>query len=131
MTIRRATCSCGKLSAITQGEPTRVSVCHCWACQRRTGSVFSAQARFAKDDVRIEGDSQNYERTGDDGGRATFHFCGECGATVYYVIETMPDVIAVPLGAFASRDLPPPAYSVYEARRHEWVEIRGEIERYE
>jgi hypothetical protein len=43
---RRATCSGGKISVTTEGEPVRVSVCHCLACQRRTGSTYGAQALF-------------------------------------------------------------------------------------
>jgi hypothetical protein len=35
--------SCGQLTARVTGVPVRVSVCHCLACQRRTGSVFGAQ----------------------------------------------------------------------------------------
>ena len=55
MNNRRASCSCGKLSVSTLGEPIRVSICHCLACQKRTGSVFGAQARFPADAVTVEG----------------------------------------------------------------------------
>jgi hypothetical protein len=41
-----ACCSCGQLQVTTTGEPVRISVCHCLACQRRTGSAFGVQARF-------------------------------------------------------------------------------------
>ena len=47
MTTRTATCRCGQLRAECQGEPVRVSVCHCLDCQKRTGSVFAAQARWS------------------------------------------------------------------------------------
>jgi hypothetical protein len=82
MTDRQATCSCGNLVIHTRGEPVRVSVCHCLACQKRTGSVFGAQARFALDAVRIEGRSSEYIRVGESGHAARFQFCAECGATV-------------------------------------------------
>ena len=42
MTFRLASCSCGQLRAEVLEEPIGVSVCHCYACQRRTGSVFGA-----------------------------------------------------------------------------------------
>jgi len=67
MTTRRACCSCGKLSVTTQGEPVRISVCHCLACQRRTGNIFGAQARFPNDKVNIDGESSVYTRTADSG----------------------------------------------------------------
>jgi len=38
MASREATCSCGRLRLTAEGEPVRVSVCHCLGCQRRSGS---------------------------------------------------------------------------------------------
>ncbi len=105
-----------------------MSVCHCLACQQRTGSVFAAQARFPSADVRIEGQQTVWVRTGDSGARASFHFCPTCGATVYYEIDDMPGIIAVPVGAFADPSFPPPAFSVYEERMHAWVQMPEHIE---
>jgi hypothetical protein len=128
MVNRRAACSCGQLHVTTEGDPVRVSMCHCLACQRRTGSVFSAQARFAREKVRISGHSTEHVRIGDEGGRGTFHFCPACGATVYYQIEGLPDVTVIPVGAFADPTFPEPRVSVYEARRHAWVSIPADAE---
>lgn len=36
---RAASCSCGQLSIIADGEPVKISVCHCRACQRRTAAA--------------------------------------------------------------------------------------------
>src|SRR6516165_3678868 len=44
MTTRRAACSCGQLRLTIEGEPSRISMCYCLACQRRTGAVISNQA---------------------------------------------------------------------------------------
>jgi hypothetical protein len=46
MTTRHAACSCGQLHLTIEGESARISMCHCLACQRRTGAVFSNQARL-------------------------------------------------------------------------------------
>mgnify|MGYP001246869167 CR=1 FL=1 len=131
MTTRRATCSCEALSVVTEGEPTRISMCHCLACQRRTGGTFAVQARFPVERVTIEGASTEYARVGDSGGTARFHFCPICGATVYYRIDGMPDVVAVPVGAFADPSFPPPKVSVYEARRHAWTGIPVDAEHWD
>lgn len=131
MTARQAACSCGQLRLSAEGEPVRISMCHCLACQRRTGSTFGVQARFPRDQVRTEGRSTQYVRTGDSGGRATFHFCPECGATVYYLIEGMPEVIAVPVGVFADPSFPAPRVSVYEERRHPWTGMPQDVEHFD
>lgn len=106
----------------------RISMCHCLSCQRRTGSTFGAQARFPRDRVTIEGRSTEYTRIADSGNRITFHFCPACGSTVYYELEKLDDVIAVPVGAFADPTFPAPKVSVYEARRHAWSGIPAEAE---
>jgi hypothetical protein len=128
MTQHIASCSCGQLTATTNDEPIRVSVCHCLACQRRTGSVFGVQARFVRARVQIRGRANQYVRTGDEGGRAVFDFCPDCGATVHYAIEGQEQHVAIPVGAFAEPDFPAPTFSVYEERMHAWVGLPPDIE---
>ena len=126
MRTRTATCRCGQLKAECVGEPVRVSVCHCLACQQRSGSAFAAQARWPENDVTVTGEAKTWERIADSGHRATYRFCPHCGSTVAYVVEGWPGLIAVPLGAFADPEFPAPRFSVYEHRRHGWVAILGE-----
>lgn len=126
MSERRAECRCGALTATCTGEPVRVSVCHCLACQRRTGSAFSAQARWPEAQVSVTGEARLWSRTGDEGGACEYGFCPACGSTVFYRNGGLPGLIAIPLGAFADPGFPTPRFSVYEERRHRWVEIIGE-----
>ena len=126
MSTRTATCQCGQLSVTCEGEPVRVSVCHCLDCQRRSGSSFAAQARFPVEAVRIEGEHRLWSRASDSGNQSQHHFCPVCGGEVWYIAEPHSDVLAVPIGRFADPAFPAPAYSVYEERKHAWVEITGE-----
>lgn len=128
MAMHVASCSCGQLTAVTSAEPLRVSVCHCLACQQRTGSVFGAQARFRAEAVTLGGISTQFVRIGDEGGRATFHFCATCGATVFYTFEGREEFIAIPVGAFADPSFPAPTISIYEERMHPWVQMPKDIE---
>jgi hypothetical protein len=122
MNIRTAACSCGQLRAICSGDPHRISMCHCLECQRRTGAPFGAQSRFRREQVQVEGLSSTYTRVADSGSTVSFHFCPGCGSTVYWEPHGYPGMISVALGAFADPAYPPPAHSVYEARRHPWTE---------
>jgi hypothetical protein len=90
--------------------------------------VFGAQARFRKEWITVQGQSNTYVRTGDEGTRATFHFCFRCGATVYYELEGMDEFLAIPVGAFADSTFPTPTFSVYEERMHAWVVLPDNIE---
>lgn len=119
--MRTASCTCGQLKVSCEGEPIRVSICHCLNCQRRSGSIFAIQARWPSDRVTIEGKATEYVITGDEGSKAKFRFCPTCGATVYYDSDGMPGMIAVPVGAFADPTFPPPTVVVYSVRRHPWA----------
>ncbi|TFW15489.1 GFA family protein [Massilia arenosa] len=130
MVKRFASCTCGQLTAQVDAEPLRISICHCLACQRRSGSVFAAQARFPRARVTLAGTSTTFVRTGDSGGRATFHFCPQCGDTVWYLPDALPEAIAIPIGAFADPTFPPPTVSVYEERMHSWVVPPPDAEHY-
>lgn len=124
MSTRTASCSCGQLTLTTTAELVRVSICHCLACQRRTGSVFGAQARFPRSAVTVTGESSQYVRVGDEGSRIAFHFCPQCGSTVHYSVEGYDEAsIAVPVGAFADPKFPAPTFSVYEERMHHWIAL--------
>ena len=130
MSERTASCRCGQLRATVTGEPVRVSVCHCLNCKKRSGSAFAVQARWPRDQVDIEGRSKTFVIVADSGNRATFHFCPECGSDVYYEIDgkfddKFNDLVAIPLGAFGDPYFGAPAYSVWESRKHDWVEIVG------
>lgn len=126
MVSRRASCRCGQLTATCEGEPVRVSVCHCLDCQKRTGSAFAAQARWPEEQVKVAGDMSIWHRTADSGHLATYRFCPNCGSTVAYVVEGWPGLVAVPLGAFADPSFPPPRFSVYEHRKHPWTVVLGD-----
>jgi hypothetical protein len=121
MTTRRASCCCGQLHLTCEGEPIRVSICHCLACQQRTGSVFGTQARYHRDRVTIEGRATEYVRIGDEGNEIIFRFCPVCGSTVYWQLSGDPELIAVAVGAFADPQFPAPQRSVYNTRRHAWA----------
>ena len=64
MPSRDAACSCGQLRLTVEGDPVRISMCHCLACQRRTGSVFATLASFPAP-FTVSGTATEYVRRGD------------------------------------------------------------------
>jgi hypothetical protein len=131
MVSRTASCSCGQLRIDVTGEPLGVGVCHCLACQRRTGSVFATLASFAAP-FRVSGAATEHVRIGDQGARFTFRFCPVCGTTLFHTEEGREDAsVAVAVGAFADPSFPPPRASVYECRRHGWVQLPPGAMRYD
>lgn len=122
MSRRTASCCCGQLRIEVQGEPLGVGVCHCLACQQRTGSVFAALASFAAP-FTVTGTATEYVRTGDRGARFRFRFCPVCGTTLFHTEEGNERSVSVAVGAFADPTFPPPEVSVYDSRRHDWIRL--------
>lgn len=123
-TSRVAQCSCGRLRAEVSGEPVRVSVCHCLECKRRSGSAFAWAGRYDRAQVQLSGTRRSFVRVGDEGSRIAFHFCPECGVTVAYENDDVPDMIAIPAGTFADPAYPAPTVSVYDpARSCAWLAL--------
>ena len=44
-----------------------ISLCHCLACQKRTGAPYSVAAIYAIDQTSTTGQSRNYSRSSDRG----------------------------------------------------------------
>jgi hypothetical protein len=127
MQERTAACVCGALTLTTSAEPTSVSICHCNACKARTGSAFSVNARFLRDECKVSGPVTHFTRSGDSGGHARFSFCPTCGTSLFWEPDGMPDNVVVAVGAFREQPLPAPWRMVYGDQKLPWVVIPDTI----
>jgi hypothetical protein len=126
--MRTASCVCGQLSITLDGELRGAGVCHCLACQRRTGSVFAALAGFAPP-WRVSGEATEYVRAGDLGAKYRFRFCPVCGSNVFHTEEGYEGRgVSVAVGCFGDPGFPPPQDSVYDCRRHAWVRLPAGVQ---
>lgn len=119
---RTASCSCGQLRIEVHGEPRGQGICHCLACQQRTGSAFATLASFAAP-FAVSGTATEYTRTGDQGARFVFRFCPRCGTNLFHTEAGVTGGVAVAVGCFADPSFPAPQVSVYDCRRHPWVQL--------
>ncbi|MDQ0462826.1 hypothetical protein QO010_000574 [Caulobacter ginsengisoli] len=129
--MRAAACHCGQLSLTCEGEPRKISQCHCSDCQRRTGSVFSIAAFFDRAAVTVSGEAGAFTRDSGSGHPVTFRFCPKCGSNLWWEPARMPDRIGVAVGAFADPGFPPPEQSVWNQDRHAWVALREGVPAFE
>ena len=125
---REASCSCGR------PRPSRANRCAspCATALPASGAP-EAHSGIRRGSpiagLQVEGDFKEYVRYSDDEGEERrMSFCPECGSTVFYKVGSQPDVVAVPVGAFADPSFPPPTVSVYESRGHPWVQMPDGID---
>lgn len=130
-------CVCGNVRYRTEGEPARVTVCHCTWCQRRTGSAFAVALVFRQEQVVLLGDKPRlYRHRSDESGRwPDLHFCPACGGNVGFTLEWVPEVMAIDAGTFDSPDwIDPVRFDfryIYMRSAQCWSEVPDHAETFE
>jgi hypothetical protein len=74
-----------------------------WPSAMPPASAFGMQAGFRSDQVSVAGRFSDYSRISDEVDRKEhdFHFCPDCGSTVFYTEPDEPDLLVVMTGSFA------------------------------
>lgn len=129
--MREAQCGCGSLKITTEGEPTFVIMCHCEACQRRSGAPNGVGAYFEAGKTDVSGQAKSFARPTDSGRTLTNHFCPTCGTTVYWHAESLPEHLGISVGCFVDPDFPAPQRSVFSKRKHAWVTVPTDAQVFE
>jgi hypothetical protein len=105
------------------------------ASQRRSSArrklLGSSSSGSAARPFKVSGTATEYARVGDQGSKYTFSFCPLCGSTVFHVEEGNTKYVSVAVGAFADPSFPPPEDSVYDCRRHPWVQVPANVVAYD
>ena len=68
------------------------------------------------------------ERDADSGYRIRFHFCPNCGTTLYWEGDRNPVVCGVAVGAFDTSAFPPPSDSIWKESMHPWLGLPPRME---
>ena len=58
---------------------------------------------------------------------ATYHFCPECGSTVYWELAIAPDFLGAAVGTFTDPTFPPPIISGFEVFGHPWAMTASDL----
>jgi hypothetical protein len=134
---RTGGCMCGAVRYATEGQPLRVTLCHCTWCQRRTGTAFGTEVVFREERVRLSGsEPSRYRHISDESGRwLEVYFCPRCGTNLGFTLEVFPGVRTVPAGTFDdSTWLDPrsvPFRHVFARTRRPWSDLSTHVEVFE
>jgi len=119
------------------GEPSRVTICHCKWCQRRTGSAFGVEVVFDQSQIEIDDKAvSRYRHYSDESGRwLEQHFCAKCGSNIGFTLEAVPGIRTIAAGTFddqswLGKDVYQRRY-VYTRSAQDWADIPNDVDRYE
>ena len=88
----RGGCSCGSVRYELRDHPIWINACHCNACKKRTGSAYGismvCEASAAQD---FAGEVKTFVRRGDSGNDVHYEFCPNCGTTLRWQVNALPN----------------------------------------
>ncbi len=80
-----------------------------------------------KDAVTVTGDVKLYERPADSGKLVTRGFCPNCGAPVYSLNSSMPEMIFIRASSLDDPELFEPKMVVFTSRAPSWDHIDSDL----
>ncbi len=120
---RIAECCCGSLTIEVKGEPEIHGVCHCNDCKKRTGSAFGISAYFLKENiVSNTGLAVSYQVDNELAPQQR-HFCTKCGTTLYWHVDTLPNMIGIAAGCFVEEPLLSPDTTITNENKCSWLTL--------
>ena len=97
---------------------------------RFTSGRFSTAAINSAADMRFEGANKVYTRRALSGFDTHWHFCPDCGRTVYWELDKSPEFWSIAVGCFADPNFPMPMFSGWEEFKHPWLGMPPGIGQY-
>lgn len=98
-------CFCGAVRFEAEGDPERVTLCHCVDCQVLTGTAFRMTLPVDGADFRLlQGQPKVFLKTAASGRRREQAFCGDCGSPLYGAnAGEGPKTLGLRVGTLAQR----------------------------
>ena len=124
-------CLCGQVHYRADEEPTFVGICHCTDCQKFTGSAFSTIVGVPARALKVSGSLKTFTKIGDSGKPIHRRFCSECGSGIMDEADALPNIVMVNVGTLDDRSWVNPRSQVYCNSAQPWVQLGGEMKRFE
>ena len=125
-------CLCGEIRYECQGEPVASFICHCTDCQQFTGSVFAAALFFPRESFRIlSGGPTKFAVTAESWKKVERKFRSKCGASLFEVLEKLPDLISVAAGSLDDKAVFKPARHIWTKSQVATIQVNDDLPKFE
>lgn len=123
-TMTSGGCACGDIRFEIAGAPVFQNHCQCLDCQKRSGTGHSSYMSFrGRETMRITGEVSHWQLPADSGHAKTHVFCPRCGTPLFLTFGSMPDLLAVHVGALDDPSVFSPRVLTYRRSGQAWDSI--------
>ncbi len=127
----KGSCQCGAVHYEVEAEPLLTYACHCYSCQKRTGTAFSLALIILTDSLQLSGEISPWERTSDTGSTNTRYSCAKCGNIIYGIGQDTPSLAKLQAGTLEdTRDVEPEVH-IWARSRQAWVTLNPQVKQFE
>lgn len=124
-------CQCGEVRYRINGQPVRITVCHCSECKKQSGSAFGMSLTVREAEFAVmRGTPRTWSRSSDSGNVVTGCFCGTCGTRLFHLIA-IAGLLNVKPGTLDNFAGIAPRFEAWTSRKAPWVhfdDIEGSFE---
>jgi hypothetical protein len=124
--LETGTCFCGGIAAVMDGEPFWICYDHGDDCRRAIGSPLTVWVGYRPEQFRLlKGKPRAFSRT-----RGVVRtFCPDCGTSIGYRDDGLPDELYLTIGFFDRPEAFWPQAHAYWDLRLPWVDFNDELPR--
>lgn len=116
-------CQCGAVEYTVSVDPLFTYACHCYNCQKRTGSAFSMGLVVSTESLDVRGPLTPWSRVSEEGNTNTRYSCAECGNIIYGIGNTNPELAKLQAGTLEDTSEVEPDVHLWTCRKQPWVSL--------
>lgn len=121
---------CGGVQYEISGPLEEMHHCHCSRCRKAHGAAFSTFGRTTKDNFRFVAGEQNV-RHFRSSAPVQRSFCHECGSSLLFRFDPLPEALWVAVGTFDDDPGMRPEAHIFVGSRAPWHTIADELPQFE
>jgi hypothetical protein len=124
-------CACGAIRYEGSAEPLLSFNCHCYECQRASGSAFASLLIVPGAAFELVKGEPKYHPTKTDSGYTLERgFCPECGSPVFMKEPHRPDIVLIHASSLDDPSWHQPAVDIYSSRAQPWDYMNPELPKF-
>ena len=118
-------CLCQSITFTISGDLRSARFCHCNHCTTFAGTSPATWAMADSSNLAVTSPDPRISKF--DSGRGLRCFCSTCGAPVWFESKDYPDIVAIPLGALDTGDIPAPEMHLWVQSKRGWCSILDDL----